>query len=113
MRLCGAARSAGQLEGEGCAINSGAASTGRCDAGVYYVELGVVLFRAYRNDDRRARRLALLVLAGNELWNVAFFGGRSPRNGFFGILLFLGPLLRLQMAVSSDRPSLVALTPYS
>jgi len=79
----------------------------------YYVELGIVLLRAHRNDDRRVRRLALLVLAGNELWNVAFFGGRSPRNGFLGILVFLGPLVWLQKAVTDDRPSLVALTPYT
>jgi translocator protein len=79
----------------------------------YYVELGTVLYRAHRNDDQVVRRLALLVLAGNELWNVAFFGRRSPRNGFLGILLFLGPLLALQKAVSSDRPALVALTPYT
>ena len=79
----------------------------------YYVQLGIVLHRAQRNDDLLVRRLALLVLAGNELWNVAFFGRRSPRSGFLGILVFLGPLLALQKAVSSDRPSLVALTPYT
>lgn len=79
----------------------------------YYVELGIVLHRAHRNDDRVVRRLALLVLAGNELWNAAFFGRRSARNGFVGIVAFLGPLLALQRAVSSDRPSLVALTPYT
>lgn len=79
----------------------------------YYAELGVVLHRARRNDDRYVRRLALLVLAGNELWNVAFFGRRSPRNGFVGVLVFLGPLLVLQRAVTSDRPSFVALTPYT
>jgi len=53
------------------------------------------------------------VLVGNELWNVAFFGRRSPGNGFLGVLLFLGPLLSLQKAVSDDRPSVVALTPYT
>jgi tryptophan-rich sensory protein len=79
----------------------------------YYLQIGTVLYRAHRNDDLLVRRLALLVLAGNELWNVAFFGRRSPRNGFVGILVFLGPLLALQKAVSSDRPSLFALTPYT
>jgi len=79
----------------------------------YYAQLGVVLYRAYRNDDRHVRRRALLVLVGNELWNVAFFGRRSPGNGFLGVLLFLGPLLSLQKAVSHDRPSVVALTPYT
>lgn len=65
--------------------------------------------RAPEGRDRRGR--GLLVLAGNEIWNAAFFGRRSPRNGFVGIVAFLGPLLALQRAVSSDRPSLVALTP--
>jgi tryptophan-rich sensory protein len=79
----------------------------------YYLQIGTVLYRAHSNDDRLVRRLALLVLAGNELWNAAFFARRSPRNGFVGILVFLGPLLALQKAVSSDRPSLFALTPYT
>jgi len=79
----------------------------------YYAQLGMVLYRARRHDDRRVRRLALLVLLGNELWNVTFFGRRSPRNGFFGVLVFLGPLLALQRAVTSDRSSLAALTPYT
>jgi tryptophan-rich sensory protein len=79
----------------------------------YYAQLGVVLYRAYRNNDRHARSRALMVLVGNELWNVAFFGRRSPRNGFLGVLLFLGPLLSLQKAVSDDRLSVVALTPYT
>jgi benzodiazapine receptor len=80
---------------------------------VYYLELGAVLYRAHRNDDRRVRRLALLVLAGNELWNVSFFGRRDPRAGFLGIVAFLAPLQALQKAVVSDRPSVLALTPYT
>ena len=79
----------------------------------YYAQLGVVLYRAYRRDDRRVRHLALVVLVGNELWNVAFFGGRSPRNGLLGLLFFLVPLLGLQMAVSDDPVSVVALAPYT
>ena len=79
----------------------------------YYAQLGVVLYRAYHRDERNVRRLALTVLVGNELWNVAFFGRRSPRNGLVGVLLFLGPLLRLQRAVADDAVSLVALTPYT
>ena len=79
---------------------------------VYYAQLGWVLHRARRTEDRGGNR-ALLVLAGNELWNAAFFGGRSPRAGFLGVLAFLGPLLALQKAVASDRPSLLALTPYT
>lgn len=80
---------------------------------VYYLQLGTVLYRARRNEDARVRRLALLVLAGNEIWNVAFFGRRSPRNGFIGILVFLLPLLSLQRAVRPDAPSFVTLAPYT
>ena len=80
---------------------------------VYYAQLGWVLHRAGRTEDRGVRDRALLVLAGNELWNAAFFGGRSPRAGFLGVLAFLGPLLALQKSVASDRPSLLALTPYT
>jgi benzodiazapine receptor len=78
----------------------------------YYAQLGWVLHRARQTEDRRARNRALLVLAANELWNAAFFGRRSPRAGFLGVLAFLVPLLALQNSVASDRPSLVVLTPY-
>lgn len=80
---------------------------------VYYLQLGTVLHRARRNEDARVRRLALLVLAGNEIWNLAFFGRRSARNGFIGILVFLVPLVSLQRAVRPDAPSFVALAPYT
>lgn len=79
----------------------------------YYAQLGWVLHRARQTEDRRVRNRALLVLAANELWNAAFFGRRSPRAGFLGVLAFLGPLLALQKSVASDRPSLMALTPYT
>jgi tryptophan-rich sensory protein len=45
--------------------------------GVYYVILGIVRYRALTRANATAARLALAVLALNELWNVAFFGGRS------------------------------------
>jgi benzodiazapine receptor len=80
---------------------------------VYYLQLGWVLHRARLHDDRAVRNRALLVLAGNELWNAAFFGRRSPRAGFLGVLVFLGPLLALQKSVTADPPSLIALTPYT
>lgn len=80
---------------------------------VYYLQLGTVLYRAYMNGDRSVRTRALLVLVGNELWNVAFFARRSPRNGFAGVLVFLGPLLALQKVVASDLPSVAVLTPYT
>jgi benzodiazapine receptor len=84
-----------------------------CVGVVYYVQLGVVLYRAHHHGDRTVRHRALLVLAGNELWNVAFFGRRSPRNGFRGVLSFLPPLLALQRSVARDRPSLYLLMPYT
>jgi translocator protein len=80
---------------------------------VYYVQIGIVLYRACRTANQGMRNRALLVLAGNELWNVAFFGRRSPRNGFAGVLVFLAPLLALQKSVADDPPSLAALTPYT
>ena len=36
-----------------------------------------------------------------------------PGTGFLGVVVFLGPLLALQKSVASDRPSLIALTPYT
>ena len=80
---------------------------------IYYVQLGTVLYRAYLNHDSQVRRRALIVLAGNELWNVAFIGQRSPRNGFAGTLVFLVPLLALQKSVTADPASMIALTPYT
>ena len=51
---------------------------------------------------RGARPLQGCGQAQTLIWNVAFFGRRSPRDGFLGVLLFLGPLLSLQKAVSHD-----------
>ena len=82
-------------------------------AGVYYAQLGVVRYRAVARNDVHAARLALVVLALNELWNVAFFGSRSTRNGFFGMLCFAVPVIALQRAVSTDRVATVALAPYT
>ena len=80
---------------------------------VYYVLLGCVLYRAADRRDRTATRLALTVLALNEVWNAAFFGRRSVRTGFLGILAFLVPLGALQVAVRRDRTSSVLLAPYT
>lgn len=79
----------------------------------YYVVMGVVTTRAALRSDRPAYRLALVVLAGNELWNVALFGRRSPRAGFLGMLAFLVPLGLLQAAVRGDRTSAAALGGYT
>jgi hypothetical protein len=63
--------------------------------GVYYVILGYVLARSLDRGDRRSSGLALTVLIGNEAWNAAFFGRRSTRDGFLGLLGFLPPLAAL------------------
>ena len=80
---------------------------------VYYILMGCVLYRAADRRDRPATRLALAVLALNEVWNVTFFARRSVRNGFVGILAFLLPLAALQIAVSRDRTSRLLLAPYT
>ena len=79
----------------------------------YYVSIGTVAYRAVVRQDRTAYRLAMVVLAGNELWNVGFFGRRSTRAGFLGILAFSVPLGLLQAAVAEDRVSTLALAPYT
>jgi tryptophan-rich sensory protein len=80
---------------------------------VYYVIMGVVIYRASDRRDSTTTRVALVVLVLNEVWNVAFFGRRSTRNGFVGIVLFLIPLVRLQLSVRRDCTSAVVLAPYT
>ena len=79
----------------------------------YYLIMGGVIHRAVVRDDARSYRLAMLVLAGNELWNVMFFGRRSTRNGFFGVVAYLVPLGLLHASVAHDRGSTVALGAYT
>ena len=81
--------------------------------GRYYASIGTVLYRSAMRRDDHAYRMALVVLAGNELWNVALFGRRSTRGGFLGILAFTVPLSLLQISVMDDRISGLALTPYT
>jgi translocator protein len=58
-------------------------------AGVaYYAAMGIVLSRVLRRRDGPAVAATIATLIGNELWNVAFFVRRSPRSGFFGIIVF-------------------------
>lgn len=80
---------------------------------IYYVIMAVVIYRASDQRDSATTRLALVVLVLNEVWNLAFFGGRSTRNGFAGIMLFLVPLLRLQLSLRRDPRSAVVLAPYT
>lgn len=80
---------------------------------LYYVVMGVVVRQSVLRGDARSYRLALAVLTGNELWNVALFGRRSTRDGFLGILVFLVPLGLLQASVTKDRLSAATLGVYT
>ena len=73
--------------------------------GAYYIALGTVLYRSLQRRHRPATRLTLGVMVLNEAWNVAFFGCRSTRNGFFGTVAFTGPLAALGLAVRHDQVS--------
>ena len=79
----------------------------------YYLLVGVVIHRAVVRHDAHSYRLAMAVLAGNELWNAVFFGRRSARAGFFGIVAFMVPLGLLQASVADDWVSTVALGSYT
>ncbi|MDK1474718.1 TspO/MBR family protein [Streptomyces sp. 549] len=79
---------------------------------VYYVLMGVVLYRAFDRDDVAAIVLSFVVLVGNEAWNGLFFGRRSPRAGFFGMLAFAVPVLALLAAVTGDALSLALVGLY-
>lgn len=79
----------------------------------YYAVMGVVVHRSVIRRDRRSYRLAMAVLAGNELWNAMLFGRRSPRDAFLGTIAFLVPVSLLQASVSKDRLSRSALAPYT
>jgi translocator protein len=80
---------------------------------VYYLCIGTVLHRSLLRDDRSTYRLGLVVLAGNEVWNALFFGRRSTRAGFLGVLAFAVPVCVLQTALTRDRLSALAFGPYT
>lgn len=75
---------------------------------VYYLLMDLVVQRADLRRDPRSYRLAMVVLAGNEIWNALFFGRQSTRAGFFGIVAFLVPLGLLQASVAKDKMSVVS-----
>jgi translocator protein len=81
--------------------------------GIYYLLLGVVPYRVLQRENALAARLGLVVLALNEVWNIAFFGRRSTRNAFLGSVVFAVPLSALQKAVGDDRVATLALAPYT
>jgi tryptophan-rich sensory protein len=66
-----------------------------------------------RRGDVSTHRLAMVVLAGNEIWNFVFFGRRSTRAGFLGIVTFAVPVCLLQAKLTGDRTSALAFAPYT
>jgi benzodiazapine receptor len=80
---------------------------------LYYASIGTVLHRSAVRSDHRSYRLATVVLVANEAWNVVLFGRRSTRGAFLGVVGFTVPLTLLQLSVSDDRLSTVALGPYT
>lgn len=80
--------------------------------GIYYLLMALVLYRALGRDDRVAVVLAVVVLVANEAWNLLWFGRRSLRGGFLGVVVFLAPLLALEVAVLEDAVSALVLAVY-
>jgi translocator protein len=81
--------------------------------GLYYACIGTVIHRSRVSGDPTTYRLALVVLAGNEIWNFLFFGRRSTRAGFLGVLAFAVPVCGLQTALAPDRFSALVFSPYT
>lgn len=79
---------------------------------VYYVLIGVVLYRSLDRDDVASTALTYLVIIGNEVWNVVFFGRRSARAGYFGMLAFAVPVAVLLAAVVDDPLSAILVGIY-
>lgn len=79
----------------------------------YYLSIGTVVHRSVLTGDRTAYRLSLVVLAGNEVWNYLFFGRRSTRAGFLGVLAYAVPVCLLQATLTRDRLSALAFAPYT
>jgi tryptophan-rich sensory protein len=80
---------------------------------LYYLCIGTVVHRSFVMGDATTHRLALVVLAGNEIWNLVFFGRRSTRAGFVGVVGFAVPVCLLQAALTSDRVSAALFAPYT
>lgn len=80
---------------------------------LYYVCIGTVVHRSIARGDQPTQRLALVVLAGNELWNFAFFGRHSTRAGFLGLVAFAVPVCLLQARLTQDRVSAGVFAPYT
>ncbi len=81
--------------------------------GLYYLCIGTVVHRSITHGDRATHRLAVVVLAGNEIWNFVFFGRRSTRAGFLGLVGFAVPVCLLQARLTRDRVSAGVFAPYT
>ena len=81
--------------------------------GLYYLAIGTVAHRSAVRGDLGTYRLTLVVLAGNEIWNFLFFGRRSTRAGFLGLLAFIPPVCLLQAALARDPVSALVFAPYT
>jgi len=79
----------------------------------YYLLMATVLYRALDRDDTPAVAWTIVVVIANEAWNAVFFGLRSTRGGFLGILAFAVPLTALTLAVAADHTSLLLVTLYA
>ena len=80
---------------------------------LYYLCIGTVIHRSVQRGDRSTQPLAVVVLAANEIWNFVFFGRRSTRAGFLGIVTFAVPVCLLQAKLTRDRTSALAFAPYT
>lgn len=80
---------------------------------LYYLCIGTVLHRSIARGDQATQRLAVVVLAGNEIWNFVFFGRHSTRAGFLGLIGFAVPVCLLQARLTRDKVSARVFTPYT
>lgn len=69
-----------------------------------YVMDGLILYRLIEFVQSPAGKVItitgmLVVMAYNELWNIAFFRLRNTLVGFVGVVAFLAPLIILQVAL--------------
>src|SRR3712207_2926566 len=70
-----------------------------------YAVIGYVLARSIDRRDAESVAWSVAVLVGNEAWNGAFFGRRSPRAGLLALSAFVVPLVALQRSVTGDARS--------
>jgi tryptophan-rich sensory protein len=80
---------------------------------LYYLLMITVLYRALDRHDAAVITWSIVVLIANEAWNAVFFGLRSTRGGFVGILAFTVPLIGVMIAARQDPLSLALLALYA